>query len=210
VRTEAGQDNTVAIVAIAVSGGVSFAIALLAAYAAGRRQNRALKSEGRRQAEQLTAERERLTEQLAHDRELNDLEGVRRLLDECMAWIAEMGARAVQAEEVLEDNRSSQALSAPAAEALERDLEPAWLARPGGAHLYARLGLRFPRDSAIPREFQAWYLSVNTMLEVVRDTGPQDPVAALDQTAALRQDSVAVLLRFQAAAREIAGPHLSR
>ena len=70
---EAGQENTVAIVAIAVSGGVSLFVAVLAAIGAHWRQGKA-----------LTEERTRLELQLAHDRQLADLDGVRQLFDDCL------------------------------------------------------------------------------------------------------------------------------
>jgi hypothetical protein len=75
-------DNTVAIVAIAVSGGVGIGAALIAAVSAGHRQRRALDAEGERLRNQLGAETERLDLQLAHDRELEDLRELRAKLDE--------------------------------------------------------------------------------------------------------------------------------
>jgi hypothetical protein len=76
------QDNTVAILAIAVSGGVALIAAVLAPLAAHNRQKRALWAESDRQARQL-----------AHDRLLRDLEDARTRLDE----VIDMGEAALSA-----------------------------------------------------------------------------------------------------------------
>jgi hypothetical protein len=75
-------NNTVAIVAIAVSGGVALIAAILAPLAAHRRQMRALRAESYRQARQL-----------AHDRSLRDLEDARTRLDD----VIDMGEAALSA-----------------------------------------------------------------------------------------------------------------
>lgn len=64
-------DNTVAIVAIAVSGGVALVAAIIAPAAAHFRQKKA-----------LTAAADRQAQQLAHDRLLRDLEDARNRFDE--------------------------------------------------------------------------------------------------------------------------------
>jgi hypothetical protein len=76
------QDSTVAIVAIAVTGGVGLAAAVIAALSAHCRQRAALRAEG-----------ERLDRQLAHDRLLRDLEELRERIDEVVA----MGEAALSA-----------------------------------------------------------------------------------------------------------------
>jgi hypothetical protein len=76
------QDNTVAIVAIAVSGGVALIAAALAPLMAHFRQRTALREES-----------ERLGRQLAHDRLLRDLEELRERVDEVVA----MGEAALSA-----------------------------------------------------------------------------------------------------------------
>jgi hypothetical protein len=76
------QDNTVAIVAIAVSGGVGLVAAVLAPLAAHFRQRAALQEES-----------ERLDRQLAHDRLLRDLAELRERVDEVVA----MGEAALSA-----------------------------------------------------------------------------------------------------------------
>jgi hypothetical protein len=76
------QDNTVAIVAIAVSGGVALVAAVLAPLTAHYRQRTALREES-----------ERLDRQLAHDRLLRDLAELRERVDEVVA----MGEAALSA-----------------------------------------------------------------------------------------------------------------
>ena len=76
------QDNTVAIVAIAVSGGVGLVAAVLAPLAAHFRQKTALQEES-----------DRLDRQLAHDRRLRDLAELRERVDEVVA----MGEAALSA-----------------------------------------------------------------------------------------------------------------
>jgi hypothetical protein len=76
------QDNTVAIVAIAVSGGVGLVAAVLAPLAAHFRQRAALQEES-----------DRLDRQLAHDRLLRDLAELRERVDEVVA----MGEAALSA-----------------------------------------------------------------------------------------------------------------
>ena len=75
-------DNTVAIVAIAVSGGVALIAAIIAPVAAHFRQKRALEAEAKR-----------LREQLAHDRHLRDTEDARARVDE----VIDMGEAALSA-----------------------------------------------------------------------------------------------------------------
>lgn len=77
-----GEDNTVAIVAIAVSGGVGLIAAVVAPIAAHFRQRRA-----------LIAESERQERQLAHDRLLRDLEETRTRVDD----VIDMGEAALSA-----------------------------------------------------------------------------------------------------------------
>jgi hypothetical protein len=76
------QDNTVAIVAIAVSGGVALAAAFIAAISAHFRQKATLRQES-----------EGLNRQLAHDRLLRDLAELRERVDEVVA----MGEAALSA-----------------------------------------------------------------------------------------------------------------
>lgn len=77
------QDNTVAVVAIAVSGGVALIAAVLAPLAAHFRQRTALQEES-----------ERLDRQLAHDRLIRDLGELRERVDEVVA-MGEAGLSAV-------------------------------------------------------------------------------------------------------------------
>lgn len=76
------QDNTVAIVAITVSGGVALIAAVLAPLTAHFRQKTALREES-----------ERLDRQLAHDRLIRDLAELRERVDEVVA----MGEAALSA-----------------------------------------------------------------------------------------------------------------
>lgn len=82
LATLPAQDNTVAIVAIAVSGGVGLAAAVIAPIAAHFRQKAALREEA-----------DRLDRQLAHDRLVRDLEELRQRLDE----VVEIGEAALSA-----------------------------------------------------------------------------------------------------------------
>lgn len=88
----APTDNTVAVIAIVVSGGVALLAAVVAPVTAHYRQkaafraererlDRQLSEERSRLDDQLAAERERLQLQLQHDRSLVDLDEVRQLLD---------------------------------------------------------------------------------------------------------------------------------
>lgn len=76
------EENSVAIVAIAVSGGVALVAAVIAPVAAHYRQKKALQEES-----------ERLNRQLAHDRLLRDLEELRERVDE----VVSMGEAALSA-----------------------------------------------------------------------------------------------------------------
>jgi hypothetical protein len=95
------SDNTVAIVAIVVSGGVALLAAILAPITAHFRQKTALKAERKRLDKQLAAERQRLDDQLAaerdrqaaqlkHDRLVRDVEELRSFLDDAAQLVAEI------------------------------------------------------------------------------------------------------------------------
>lgn len=155
------QDSTVAILAIAVSGGVALVAAILAPMAAHRRQVRALRAESNRQARQL-----------AHDRSLRDLQDARTRLDE----VIDMGEAALSA--ICEARLTSIAGNQPAC---DEQLAQARQCLGQFGYKERRVLLRLGRDHGLIARLAQYRLAVQSLYDLTHgavtqgDAVPGDP-----------------------------------
>jgi molecular chaperone GrpE (heat shock protein) len=84
------SDQIVAIVAIAVVGGVTLLVALIAAFSAHLWLKRSLKEERARLDDHLKAESRRLGRQLSHERRMCDRDELRTILDDALSVLDEL------------------------------------------------------------------------------------------------------------------------
>ena len=157
---EAGQDNTVAIVAIAVSGGVALAVAVLAAVTSHYRQKDALK----------------------HDRKMRGWDDCGRALDTALtnsyAWVG--GLARVQS--YWKDGRN---LDEPEVKTLVLEANASIQ---GMYAAGALLDLRFGEDSAISRAFEEMLNTVKSLAQALRPYSAGHPYSDHVTTISATQD----------------------
>jgi hypothetical protein len=208
----AAVDTTVAVVAIAVSGGVALFSAVLAATTAHRRQARALHAQREELEDQLRAERERLDDQLKgeerrqrqrldHELYSHHLLDQLQLIDEAATSMWAIVFLFRDPLRVIQERQGHRSLE-ETKEALVRATK-ILRTRTGALPLDAKLEVRFGPDADVLKEFRGFMRTAEQGTEVLGSTEePESLVRAVDKVV---EEAGQKFAAFRMAAREELG-----